>query len=537
MRPSRQPTRVLSAEDAVALVPDRATVAVGGTGAVLEADLVLESLERRFLAEGRPQGLTVVSPMLPGDRPGVGGLNCFAHEGMLARIIGASFHRQRHPRLLEMLRAGTCEGYIVGMGTMIQLMTAIGAGKPGVLTTVGLGSFMDPRVEGGAMNDRSKTPPVRLLEIDGGEFLYYPAFPIDVAIVRGTTADENGYVSMEEEPNSLGMVEIAMAAKARGGLVIAQVKRLARAGSLDPRLVRIPGPLVDVVVVHPTQKQLSPSMADPAAGWNPFLAGALKAPYRDLKPVEPGATRIILRRAALELRHRDVVNLGAGVATHLPRIALEEGVLDEVVFTNEHGIFGGLMATALGGSFVPALNADAIMDSVFQFNFYDGGGLDITFLGIGQVDRAGNLNVSRFGQELMGPGGFNNITDRTPRIVFCGSLTAGGLEVEAKDGRLSIVKEGRHKKFVEAVEQITLNAARAHAQGQSVRYITERAVFELDGEGIVLTEIAPGIDLDRDVRPHVGFALRVAPDLRPMDSLLFTDQPLGLAARFSGDKS
>lgn len=516
-------------EAAIGAIPDGATLVIGGTGVAQEPDLLLEALERRFLETGHPRDLTVVTPMLPGDRAGEGGMNCFAHEGMLKCIIGASFSRARHPRLLDLIREERCEGYVVGMGMMMQLLTAIGSGKPGVFTRVGLGSFMDPRDQGGRMNERSKSPPVRLETIDGTEYLFYRAFPIDVALVRGTTADENGYVSMEEEPNTLGMVELALAAKGSGGRVIAQVKRLARARSLDPRTVKIPGPLVDEVVVHPTQRQLSAAMADPLAGWNPFLAGALKSPLDGFPPVEPGATRTILRRAALELRRGDVVNLGAGVATHLPRIALEEGQLDEVVFTNEHGVFGGLMGTALGGSFVPALNAEAIMDSGFQFNFYDGGGLDITFLGIGQADAAGNLNVSRFGAEINGPGGFNNITERTPRIVFCGSLTAGGLKVEVAEGRLRILQEGRFRKFVPAVEQVTFNAARAHEKGQTVRYVTERAVFELREQGLVLVELAPGVDLDAQVRPHVEFPLRVADDLREMPPAVFAEGSLGLA--------
>ena len=524
--------KVMSAEAALALIPDGASVAVGGTGPVLEPDLLLHALEQRYLQTGSPRALTVVSPMLPGARAGEGGLNAFAHEGMIDRIIGASFSMHRHPRLLEMLRAGACEGYIIGMGTMVQLMTAAGARKPGVWTTVGIGSFLDPRLEGGRMNERSQADMAQVVQLDGKEWLFYPTIPVDVALLRGTTADENGYVTFEEETNTLGLLEIAQAVKARGGRVIVQVKRLARANSLDPRTVRIPGPLVDAIVVHPQQTQLCVSMAEPLAGWNPFLAGALKADLSGIAPLADPAQRVMMRRAALALRPRQVINLGAGVATQLPRIALEEGILDEVIFTNEHGVFGGLMATALGGSFVPALNADAVMDSAFQFNFYEGGGLDITFLGIGEIDAAGNVNVSKFGREWNGPGGFNSITEHTPDLVFCGSLTSGGLKVEVDTGGLSIVQEGRHRKFVPRVEQVTLNAQRAFERGQRILYITERAVFRRDAQGPVLVEVAPGIDPATQIAPFVGFPLRIADDLKQMDPRIFAQTSMRLDRDF-----
>jgi acyl CoA:acetate/3-ketoacid CoA transferase len=523
----------LTAEAAVNLIADGATVVIGGTGPSLDADAVLRALEERYLQQGAPRNLTVVAPALPGDRPGAGGLNCVAHEGLLGKMIGASFSASRHPRLLEMIRDEACEGYVVGMGTLVQLMGATATGRPGVWTTVGIGSFLDPRDEGGRMNRRSEAAMARVQDFDGREFLFYPAFKVDVAIVRGTTADENGYISFEEEPNVLAMLEIASAAKASGGLVIAQVKRVARANSLDPKLVRIPGPLVDVVVVNPEQSQVSAGMSDPLHGWSPFLAGTMKAPLTRLPRLEDPMLRVIMRRAALELRPNDVINVGVGAATHLPRIALEEDILDKVTFTNEHGVFGGIFASAMGKSFVPALNADAIMDSTFQFGYYEAGGLTVTFLGIGQIDALGHVNVSKFGREWNGCGGFNSITDRTPRLVFCGPLTTGGLQIAIEGGRLNILREGTHRKFVEKVEQITLNAPRARAQGQQVLYITERAVFELHGGGPVLVEIAPGVDVERDVRPQVGFSLHVSPRLRTMNARIFVDGPMGLGDQFS----
>jgi propionate CoA-transferase len=522
-------TKRLSAQDAVARIPNGATVGVIGTGPALEPDLLLKALEERFVAHSLPRDLSLFLPMLPGDRSGVGGLNSFAHAGMVRHVLGASFARGRHSDFLDLAESGAFEGYITGMGIMIQLLTAIGSGKPGIITRVGLNTFIDPRRGGGAMNARSTTPPCEIVRLGGEDVLFFPSRPIDVALIRGTTADENGYISFEEEPNTLGACEMAMACKASGGIVIAQVKRIARAGSLDPRLVRIPGPLVDHVVIHEGQTQLSPKMADPLHGWSPFYAGAMKRPYDDVQPMKLSAEKALLRRAAMELREGDVINLGAGVATRLPIVALEEGILDRVVFTNEHGIFGGLMGTAFGGSFVAAVNADAIMDSVFQFNFYDGGGLDVTFLGIGEVDAAGNLNVSRFGREVNGPGGFINITSRTPRIVFCGSMTSGGLRSDIADGRMTIVQEGRHKKFVAEVEELTFNAQSALANGQQVLYVTDRAVFRLEATGPVLCEVAPGIDIDRDIRAQIGFDLLLADDLKPMASNLFAPGPVGLA--------
>jgi acyl CoA:acetate/3-ketoacid CoA transferase len=526
-------SKVVAAEAAVARIRNGATIAVGGTGAVLEADLILEALEKRFVETGGPNELTLFAPMSPGDQRDIGGLNAFAHRGMLRKFYGASFSMYRYPRFLQLIQDGAFEAYTIGMGTAIQLMTAAAGRKPGVYTTVGIGSFLDPRIEGGRMNARSTESTVRVDCIGETEYLFYPTIPVDVAIIRGSTADENGYISFEEEPNTLGMLEIAAAAKANDGLVIAQVKHVARAGSLDPRLVRIPGCLVDAVVHHPRQMQVSPSMSDVLAGWNPALAGAMKFSYAGLPPVPAGIERVILRRAALELRLGDIINVGAGVATHLPRIALEEGVLDDVVFTNEHGVFGGLMGTAIGGSFVPALNADAVMDSAFQFNFYESGGLDVTFLGVGQIDATGNVNVSKFGREWNGPGGFCSITERTKRLVFCGSLTAGGLKGEVRDGALLIKEDGKVTKWVPQVEQITLNAGRAYAQGQDVLYITERAVFRLGAQGPELVEIAPGIDIERDIKARIGFPLKVFDGFRSMDARIFKDSPIGLKGEFA----
>ena len=521
----------LSADEAVRLIPNGATVAIGGTGAVLEPDLVLAALERRFLETGEPRDLVNINPMCPSDRPGVGGLNVLTHDGMLRRVIGGSYLAKRHPGLVRMILENRVEAYNFPMGTLIQWFTAVGARKPGVLTQVGIGTFVDPRVEGGRLNARTTEDLVEVITLRGQEYLFYPTFPLDVALVRGTTADEHGNISMEEEPNTLGMADIAMAARNSGGKVIAQVKRVAKRGTLDPRLVRIPAPLVDVVVVHPQQTQLTPTTPGARQGFNPALCGQTRFPLDSIPALPLDGKKVILRRAARELRRGDVVNLGAGLATELPVVALEEGILERVNFTNEHGIFGGLMGTAIGTTFVVALNAEAIMDSTFQFNFYDGGGLDITFLGVGQLDGAGNNNVSRFADDIPGCGGFHDITDRVPRIVFCTFFTAGGLQVEVADGQLKILREGKHPKFVERVQQLTFNAERAFAKGQEVLYLTERAVFRLTGEGLTLVEVAPGVDVDRDIRAQMQCPLRIAPEVRAMEAALFRPEPLGLSDR------
>ena len=524
--------RFLSADEAVKLIPNGATVTIGGTGAVLEPDQVLAALERRFLQTGEPRDLININPMCPSDRPGEGGLNVIAHEGMLKRIISGSYLVRRHPRLIRMILDDRIEAYNLPMGTLVQWFTAVGAGKPGVLTQVGIGSFVDPRMEGGRLNARTKENLAEVLTLRGQEYLFYPTFPLDVALIRGTTADTHGNISLEEEPNTLAMADLALAARNSGGKVIVQVKRVAARGSLDPRLVRIPAPLVDVVVVNPEQTQLTPTTMDPRKGYNPALCGAAKASLDTIQPLPLDGKKVILRRAARELRCGDVVNLGAGLATELPLVALEEGILSRVNFTNEHGIFGGLMGTAIGTTFVVALNAEAIMDSTFQFNYYDGGGLDITFLGVGQLDGAGNNNVSRFADDIPGCGGFHDITERAKRIVFCTFFSAGGLQVAVADGQLKILREGKHPKLVERVQQLTFNAARAFAKGQQVVYVTERAVFRLTAEGLTLTEVAPGVDVERDIRAQMRCPLRVAPDLRPMEAVLFRPEPLRLSAAF-----
>ncbi|MDR1213914.1 MAG: hypothetical protein LBK54_07540 [Propionibacteriaceae bacterium] len=524
--------KVISAAQAAALIADGDHLVVCGTGPVLEPDALLSALEERYLAERHPVDLTLTSTQMVGERPGVGGLNVFAHPGLLSLFIGSSLSVVRHPGLVELFRQGQIEGYMMGMGTILQTLQAAGSKKPGVFTSVGLGTFLDPRCGGGRMNERSTKTLAEVVCWRDAEYLFYPASGARVALIRATAADQSGHLSLEEETNTLGVCDMALAAKANGGIVIAQVRRLVARGGLDARLVKVPGPLVDYVVVHPAQQQLTTAKPFPGYGdgFNPVYVGTARDPLLELAEPAEGPNRIILRRAALELVPGDVVNLGAGLPTGLPLLSYLYGWGDAVTFTNEHGIFGGLMATAVGGSFVPAINPGAIMDSSFQFAFYDAGLLDVTFLGAGEIDASGNVNVSKFGRQWVGTGGFSDITDRTGRIVICGTLTAGGLTTAVDQGRLVIIQEGRHRKFVPQVEEVTLSGAQAIRKGQRVTYVTERAVFQLEEAGLVLTEVAPGVDVDRDIRPLVGFDLRLSDHLATMPAIVFSDQPIGLAA-------
>jgi propionate CoA-transferase len=376
-------------------------------------------------------------------------------------------------------------------------------------------------VEGGRVNARTSDDYVQVVELAGQELLFYPRMPIDVAIIRGTTADERGNLTMEHEGVTLEVLSAAQAARNSGGIVIAQVKRLAATGSLDTRQVRVPGNLIDAVVVVPDQAQTMHLTYDSA------LSGEVRVPHTSLSPVPLNARKVVARRAAFELFPDAVVNLGFGIADGVASVAAEEGVLDEVLFSIEQGAVGGI--PAMGDHFGLAVNADAILDQPYQFDFYDGGGLDLTFLSFAEIDPRGNVNVSRFGGRLVGTGGFINMSQNAKKIVFCGTFTSGGVEVAIEDGLVRVVREGKHRKLVEAVDQITFNASVARERGRSVLYVTERGVFALDGEGLVLTEIAPGINLDRDILAAAGGAVRVAPSLRLMHPAIFLPEPMGLA--------
>jgi propionate CoA-transferase len=512
--------QVISADAAAALVRDESTIFLGGLAMMGLAEEVLIALERRFLADGHPARLTTWACGAIGNS-GTGGMVHFAHKGMIKRTVAGHFG-QTGKELMGMIYADEVEAYNFPQGSLSHLTRHIAARTPGLLTKVGLGTFVDPRQQGGKLNASAREDLVRLAEFAGEEWLHYPCPKIDVAIIRGTLADEKGNITLDKEGVHLEQLQIAQAARACGGIVIAQVEQVVEAASLHPKRVKVPGILVDYVVIGKPETQ----MQSITTQFNPALCGDLRVPLGSLAPMPLDERKVIARRAALELERGAITNLGIGIPAGIPAIAAEEGVADLLTLSIESGVNGGVPAQ--GGDFALAYNAESIIDQSAQFDFYDGGGLDTSFLGLAQTDNHGNVNVSMFNGRPVGCGGFINITRSTPKLVFCGTFTAGGLQVAVENGQLRIVQEGRSRKFIEQVEQITFNGIDAARRAQEVLFVTERAVFRLTADGLELTEIAPGIDLERDVLAHMGFRPIVrAP--KPMDARLFMPAWGGLA--------
>ena len=510
---------VISAAEAAALVRDGDTVLVGGSGgghAVPEA--LMEALGKRFRDSGHPRAITSLHPVGLGDR-GSRGAGHFAQDGMLKRIVCGTYVDS--PPVSDMALADKIEAYTLPQGALSQLMREMAAGRPGLFTRTGLHTLVDPRHGGGRQSKRAAEDLVELVTLEGEEWLFFKPMHLDVAFLRGTTADEDGNVTMEQEAIYGEMLSMAQATRRAGGVVIVQVKRLANRGTLPAKQVKIPGMLVDFVVLDPMQRQTY------VTEYSPSYAGELREPLSSFQALPLDARKVVARRGALELFTGAVCNLGSGISTGIGIVGAEEGILDAIVLTNEQGLIGG--APAIGAEAGAAKNFSAMIDQPYQFDFYDGGGLDLAFLSFAQVDGRGNVNISRFEGKIVGIGGFINISQNARKVVFGGTFTAGGLDISWPGGRTRIAREGRHRKFLSAVEQLSYNGDYGWELKQEVLYVTERAVFRRMSDGLELIEIAPGIDLARDVLAHIDFQPRVSEGLREMDARLFRTEPMGLA--------
>jgi acyl CoA:acetate/3-ketoacid CoA transferase len=518
---------VVSAREAADLIPDGAVVTVSSSSGLGCPDTTLAGIGERFEQTGVPRNLTTIHPIAAGDMYGIRGIDHIARRGLLTKVIAGSYpsgpSKAEPPLIWQMIDRDEVQAYNLPSGVLFQMHRAGATGQPGVFTRVGLDTFIDPRHRGGRMNAATTDDLVEVTDVKGQEYLYYPAVEPDVAIIRATTADAQGNLTYEEEGSALGALDQAYAAHNRGGVVIAQVKRLAAAGTLDPQAVRVPGILVDAIVVDPDQLQTTQTPYDPA------ISGQVRQPLEVIEPAPWGLEKVIARRAALELDHGESVNLGFGISALVPRILVEEGQGEEVTWVIEQGAVGGVPLT--GFAFGCALNPQALMPSIDQFTLLQGGGFKHAMLSFLEVDQEGNVNVHHLpGRRHVtaGVGGFADITSGAKSLVFSGNFTAGRRDIELSGDGVHITSDGAIPKFVERVSAVTFSGRRALEQGQRVLYVTERCVIELRREGMTVIEIAPGVDLQTQVLDKAAFPLHVADDLRTMDPRLFRREPLGL---------
>ncbi len=525
--------RTLTADQAAALIPDGAIVTVSSSSGLGCPDSVLAAIGRRFEAEEHPRNLTTLHPIAAGDMWGIKGIDRIAREGLLARVLAGSYpsgpSSSEPPAIWKMITGNAIPAYNIPSGILFDMHREAAAKRPGVLTKVGMDTFVDPLREGCAMNGKAAAEPVvQRVDFAGDSWLFFPSVIPQVAIIRATTADERGNLSYEHEGGYLGPLDQALAVRNNGGIVIAQVKRLAKAGTLKPQDVLVPGVLVDAIVVAPDQMQTTHTVYDPA------ISGEIFRPLSSFEIPEFSVQKVIARRVAQELRYGDAVNIGFGISANVPRILIEEGRHGEVTWVIEQGAVGGV--PLLDFQFGCASNAECIMPSPHQFTYFQGGGFNASLLSFLQIDREGSVNVSKLGVRphvTAGAGGFVDITAKARRIVFSGFFSAGA-DLAIEGGALAIRREGKVRKLVPQVEHVSFSGRRATDQGQDITYITERCVLKLTREGVAVTEIAPGVDLERDVLAQADFPLIVPTTPKRMDASLFRSEPFGLILGSAG---
>lgn len=520
----RSKDKVISAEQAIALIKDDDVVCTTGFVQSCIPEALHAALEKRYVDTQAPKGLTLIMCAGAGDSKGLG-TGRLHHEGLLSRVIAANFGRM--PKVAQAAQENKITGYNLPQGVISKLYRTCASGQPGLFTKVGLHTYVDPRLGGGKVNEVTTEDIVKLVEVEGEEWLFYKATPIDVALIRATSADPSGNLSMEKECLTLDVLAQAMAAHNNGGVVIAQVERIVEQGSIKPKDVKVPGILVDCVVVadDPVMHRMNYGVM-----YNPALSGEIRIPVENMPKMELDERKIIARRAAFELPPNGTINLGVGAPDGVAAVAAEERVTPYITMTTEAGAIGGVLAG--GSSFGASANAHAIIDQNQMFDFYHGRGLDLTCLGMAECDELGNVNTSKFGGRLNGCGGFIDISQNARAVVFAGTFTAGGLEVEVHYGKLKIIKEGRARKFVKNVEQVTFSGQYASSKSQPVIYVTERCVFQLTPGGLELIEVAPGIDIEKHILPHMDFQPIINKPV-PMDRRIFVDEPMDLLAELT----